>query len=659
MRTSQLPLEYLVRASKETLESFELTRLNRAANFRKEARDVLNDWVQAEVESRLARFVLERRRAQSEDSRSLSSESAPPLELELLSSASQFTKSVAEANLISFADPIGHLPESAGTNCLARVHSALPPASAPNSQLSFREFLLGAHFQFELFAGASGAFPVSQCKAIEEIPQNVAKPDRARPARLLSLPTSAAQTHSKENPVARHDKALPARNSLPRTKALKHFRLQFSRRLAAPGMSGVASHRPLARMSASLNRSSAAALLRSRNPFESIGVFTAPLARSHASAGVPSTVHRESHLRCGSFNSSEHSSQLLCSDSESRTIIRANSRDRSAACESRIESNFPSRSNVDCGKFTLASTIQDSHCTSSSRSAAKPSSHHCANLRAGSAIKTFIETLEWIPPRLRTSQVALMRFSSAFDPRFLASTSPDESAITYSGANHPIRVVRSGAKPPIPGSATFCRNSRSGFAFSHALFSRLPITSASFHASDARTTASRNFTTTSLRASNAVVFTARFPSDSRSFLLDSHSFSAGRPLHLSSYFSGSPFPCVFRKIVFVLRTPSSAPHNFGFQPRVRSFQLSLPHRTHIFSLPLSLRSTPFPLTNFSCSRMTSILSSYPIHQARSSSLSIALTTRLHTHAHTLSPLPSVFLPHFINCIPHGLGSLAL
>ena len=65
MHTPQLPVEYLVRASKETLESFELTRLNRAANFRKEAREVLNDWVQAEVESRLARFVLERRRAQS------------------------------------------------------------------------------------------------------------------------------------------------------------------------------------------------------------------------------------------------------------------------------------------------------------------------------------------------------------------------------------------------------------------------------------------------------------------------------------------------------------------------------------------------------------------------------------------------------------------
>ncbi|MGH9679513.1 MAG: hypothetical protein ACRD4Y_06155, partial [Candidatus Acidiferrales bacterium] len=117
MRTTQLPLEYLVRASKETLESFELTRLNRAANFRKEARDVLNDWVQAEVESRLARFVLERRRAQSGDGRSVFSECAPPLELDPLSSASQFTQRISETNLLSLNDPIGHFPESAGTNC--------------------------------------------------------------------------------------------------------------------------------------------------------------------------------------------------------------------------------------------------------------------------------------------------------------------------------------------------------------------------------------------------------------------------------------------------------------------------------------------------------------------------------------------------------------
>ncbi|MGH9701280.1 MAG: hypothetical protein ACRD52_17710 [Candidatus Acidiferrales bacterium] len=171
-------------------------------------------------------------------------------------------------------------------------------------------------------------------------------------------------------------------------------------------------------------------------------------------------------------------------------------------------------------------------------------------MRAGSAIKTFIETLEWICPRHSMSKVAFMRFSPAFDPRFLDFTGLDEPAIRNSVANHPLRVVRTGTKSEIPGSAIFRRNSRSGFAFNHAVLSRLLITSAFFQTCEARTAASLNFTTTSIRASNAVVFTARFPSDSRSFLLDFHSFSAAKALQFSSYCFATPFPCVFRKIVF-------------------------------------------------------------------------------------------------------------
>lgn len=58
-------VEYLFSCSKESLESFELSRLNRAANLRKELRQVTDEWIQAEAEWRLARWVLEKRRSES------------------------------------------------------------------------------------------------------------------------------------------------------------------------------------------------------------------------------------------------------------------------------------------------------------------------------------------------------------------------------------------------------------------------------------------------------------------------------------------------------------------------------------------------------------------------------------------------------------------
>jgi hypothetical protein len=51
-------VEYLLRCSKPSLESFELSRLNRVANLRKELRMLVEDWIEAEVEARLAHWVL-------------------------------------------------------------------------------------------------------------------------------------------------------------------------------------------------------------------------------------------------------------------------------------------------------------------------------------------------------------------------------------------------------------------------------------------------------------------------------------------------------------------------------------------------------------------------------------------------------------------------
>ena len=62
--SSPPPLEYLVTSSQAGLENFELGKLNKIANLRKELREVVEEWIEAETQSRLARWILECRRAQ-------------------------------------------------------------------------------------------------------------------------------------------------------------------------------------------------------------------------------------------------------------------------------------------------------------------------------------------------------------------------------------------------------------------------------------------------------------------------------------------------------------------------------------------------------------------------------------------------------------------
>ncbi|MGH9692345.1 MAG: hypothetical protein ACRD4C_14915 [Candidatus Acidiferrales bacterium] len=67
MSDTHPPLDYLTTSSKATLESFELSRLARSANLRKELRQILEEWVDAEVDARMARCILDCRRAQDCD----------------------------------------------------------------------------------------------------------------------------------------------------------------------------------------------------------------------------------------------------------------------------------------------------------------------------------------------------------------------------------------------------------------------------------------------------------------------------------------------------------------------------------------------------------------------------------------------------------------
>ncbi|HXU21726.1 MAG TPA: hypothetical protein VN788_14170, partial [Verrucomicrobiae bacterium] len=60
------PLEYLASCSKVSLESFELARLNEASNYRKEVQQILQGWIDTEVDARLARWILESKLAQAD-----------------------------------------------------------------------------------------------------------------------------------------------------------------------------------------------------------------------------------------------------------------------------------------------------------------------------------------------------------------------------------------------------------------------------------------------------------------------------------------------------------------------------------------------------------------------------------------------------------------
>jgi hypothetical protein len=90
------PLEYLVTSSEAALETFELGRLNKSANLRKELRDVVEEWIEAEIQSRLARWILDSRRTQA--TRSDANLSGP--------SASPSAKTVAANLLLPFDDQL-------------------------------------------------------------------------------------------------------------------------------------------------------------------------------------------------------------------------------------------------------------------------------------------------------------------------------------------------------------------------------------------------------------------------------------------------------------------------------------------------------------------------------------------------------------------------
>ena len=58
---SQPPWEFLLTASRNSLQSYELSRLSHAANLRKEIAQLLDSWIEENSAAMLARWLMEHR----------------------------------------------------------------------------------------------------------------------------------------------------------------------------------------------------------------------------------------------------------------------------------------------------------------------------------------------------------------------------------------------------------------------------------------------------------------------------------------------------------------------------------------------------------------------------------------------------------------------
>src|ERR1039458_3994853 len=74
------PLDYLRAASRASLQSFELARLNHAANLRREIAVLIDQWIQESSEATLARWMLDHHKSLHEPPSSASGAFSASLE---------------------------------------------------------------------------------------------------------------------------------------------------------------------------------------------------------------------------------------------------------------------------------------------------------------------------------------------------------------------------------------------------------------------------------------------------------------------------------------------------------------------------------------------------------------------------------------------------
>ena len=151
MRSTHPPLESLLKLSHNCLVGFELTSLNRIANLRKEFREVLDEWIEAQIEANFARWVVEYRlvRDSSADQRpqpafvpsqlSFRTVTHAPDQL-LLPSGDELPTAIPFAAIVQFGDsvdcesrsPLRHLPVSQAATAALRTLEHFARCTAPS-----------------------------------------------------------------------------------------------------------------------------------------------------------------------------------------------------------------------------------------------------------------------------------------------------------------------------------------------------------------------------------------------------------------------------------------------------------------------------------------------------------------------------------------------
>ena len=237
-------LEYLLTSSEAALETFELARLNKSANLRKELRDVVEEWIEAEIQSRLARWILDCRRTQAARS-----------DADLAGASANFSaKTVAANRLLPFDDlmnsqelqskPASVKPIPARS---ARDRRDSPPA--PSTQLSGRAKGALKFLEGQVRSPAHAAPNVYKSPA--EAGRNAASPRSAQSGpQRRRLPKSSRTGSLFPAPPGPSDGAESARSQTRQFAARNSAKRDGPKSRAAAGLSGsadVAQIAPLAR----------------------------------------------------------------------------------------------------------------------------------------------------------------------------------------------------------------------------------------------------------------------------------------------------------------------------------------------------------------------------------------------------------------------------
>ncbi|HEV2617488.1 MAG TPA: hypothetical protein VGU63_12860 [Candidatus Acidoferrales bacterium] len=118
MKTTKPMLDYLATCSQTSLESFQLARLNDLANLRKQMIEIVDQWVESDIQARIAEWILVRRRRQSP--------LRPPQSVRRMRSKQRPLPLIANS-----IDSLAQFPALSSNDVIPVLCSAVSSASAP------------------------------------------------------------------------------------------------------------------------------------------------------------------------------------------------------------------------------------------------------------------------------------------------------------------------------------------------------------------------------------------------------------------------------------------------------------------------------------------------------------------------------------------------